>query len=63
MSTYLPVCGKGDTNDQIVRSGMEGYERAVGGSAADNYAVDKTFSGDDGMDEAHGHDFFKKDGR
>jgi len=55
-------CGKGETNDQIVRGGMEGYERAVGGGATDDYAVDKTFSGDDGLDKAHDYDFFKTDG-
>lgn len=41
---------------------MESDERAVGAGAADNDAADTLFSGDDGLDQAYGHDFFKADG-
>lgn len=54
----------GDTTyDQIIRGGMEGYECAVGRSAADNYAVDTLFPRDYGMDETYDYDFFETDGR
>jgi len=53
---------KEDTYGQIIRGGMEGYECAVGGSPADNYAVDPMFSEDYGLDEAYHYDFLKTDG-
>ena len=51
-----------EQNGQIIGSGMEGYECAVGGGAPDNYAADAPFSGDYRMDETHRYDFFKTDG-
>ena len=58
----MAQCRNEGTYDQIIGSGMEGYECVVGGGAPDDYGADKTFSGDYGMDEAHNHDFFKTNG-
>lgn len=57
-----PRKGNGGIYDQTVGGRMEGNECAVGEGTADNDAVDPLLSGDHGMDEAYGYDFFKTDG-
>lgn len=51
-----------DTYDQIIRGGMESDECALGGGAADNYAVDPLLFGNYGLDETYDYDLFKTDG-
>lgn len=54
---------RGGGNDgQIIGGGMEGHGCFVGGGAQDDHAVDTSVCGNDGMDEAHGDDFFETDG-
>lgn len=55
-------CEREDTYGQIIGGGMESDGGAMGGSAADNYAVDPLFSGNYGLDEAYDHDLLKTDG-